>query len=518
MANWQALEQTWNQGSFVTPVPAPNAEPGAAPTVCVQFAAAWLPYVLGGLYQLTQPSAWDPASPGFAAAQGQAQGLMAIFSEAGVCTDMLQFQFTDTCGLQYSIDGGTSWIDVPGWDTFAPSCFTGPTGPAGPAGPSPTFRLNGCQLQFSLDGGATWINVSGFDAYPDTCISPSAPPNPTGAGVNQAACNIAEFLTTELIQGAITSAVTSFNDDLTLAVSVAAILALIPGWGTALAAGIEAGAGLARIIDSGNLAAFTTASTSATLHADLLCAIYSAISTDGEVTEANFAAVAAAIHAVAWSPSSVQSAIDTFVTNLGATGMIQAQMLGGTVVGNCSACSSPPVGCAPLHADVIGSNVAHWQETGVTASLLTMGATSEYAGVVANTAVPTSTISSLKFVAPAAGHAFGSVFWFTAPTLPAGGPNGGDNAWTNALDLELRVEGAAWSLNSFGSVLASGGGISPGDIIELRLNVGQTSYDALQNGSSIYHSTGIGPAGYKPGALGFFAGETFDGIQLCVGS
>src|SRR6202008_117849 len=71
-------------------------------------------------------------------------------------------------------------------------------------------------------------------------------------------------------------------------------------------------------------------------------AIYSAISADGMVTAANAATVAANIHAIAWTPSDVQTAIDGFISSLGTNGLLAAQQAGGIVTGDCSACTSPP--------------------------------------------------------------------------------------------------------------------------------------------------------------------------------
>lgn len=60
-----------------------------------------------------------------------------------VCTEDImgffrqpEFRFTAECGLEVSYDNGDTWAAVPGWDTYAAECFTGPEGPEGPTGPT----------------------------------------------------------------------------------------------------------------------------------------------------------------------------------------------------------------------------------------------------------------------------------------------------------------------------------------------------------------------------------------------
>ena len=45
--------------SFAQPVPPPGVEPDSGPCICVQFAPAWQPYILGALDQLTNAQTWD---------------------------------------------------------------------------------------------------------------------------------------------------------------------------------------------------------------------------------------------------------------------------------------------------------------------------------------------------------------------------------------------------------------------------------------------------------------------------
>ncbi len=49
--------------SFAQPVPPPGVEPDSGPCICVQFAPAWQPYILGALDQLTNAQTWDTSDP-----------------------------------------------------------------------------------------------------------------------------------------------------------------------------------------------------------------------------------------------------------------------------------------------------------------------------------------------------------------------------------------------------------------------------------------------------------------------
>ena len=240
---------------------------------------------------------------------------MAMFSEAGVCTDMLQFQFTDTCGLQYSVDGGVTWIDVPGWDTFAGACFTGPTGPTGP-----TTALQ-------------------------AATSPGTPGNPQDVSTAQQACNIAAYLAADVLQASMAQMVTNYNDAKNMVDSVVALFELIPGVDAIFGLFVGAGAILYNFYTAATIADFTDASTDPTLLAELKCAIYGAILADGQVDSSNFADVVTAIGAVSYAHAEVITALVDYVDGLGVTGLEQLQLLGSTYAGDCSTCSSPPAWC-----------------------------------------------------------------------------------------------------------------------------------------------------------------------------
>jgi len=46
----------------------------------------------------------------------------------------VEFRFIEGCSLEVSYDSGSTFAPVPGWDEFAPDCFTGPAGPQGETG------------------------------------------------------------------------------------------------------------------------------------------------------------------------------------------------------------------------------------------------------------------------------------------------------------------------------------------------------------------------------------------------
>jgi len=306
MSNLQRWTDEWNQGSFVSPVPAPNSEPDISPFVCIQFAEAWLPYVLGSLFQLVQPSAYEPGSTGYADAVAQAQGLMAIFSEAGGCADMLAFQCDPTTGdPQYSTDGGVTWTDLPG-------CFIGPEGPQGPQGPT----------------GAT----GGF--------TPGTPIAQPGQTTPQLACSIAGYLATQLIQSSLASVVSAISGAQTVLSFVTGLVALIPGVDVVFVAVTAAGSALFDVVFHGTLTDYEDALTDSTLWSDVACAIYDAIITDGYVTDANFPDILTNLAAISYAHADVVTAIHDYVQDMGATGLEAVQIPGALAVVDCGGCGT----------------------------------------------------------------------------------------------------------------------------------------------------------------------------------
>lgn len=306
MANWQVFSDLWNQGSFVSQVPAPNTDPGDTPLLCVQFNSAWLPYILGSMFQLTQPSAWDATSAGYADVLEQAQALMAIFSGAEDCTYMLTWNFTDTCILQYSVDGGETWIDVPGWAEFAPACFTGPEGPAGPPG----------------------------------TYTPGTPSNPQDVSTPQLACDIAGFIATQVIKSALDQTVSAIEASQSLYQAGLAVLGILIGPDPVLDVVLVAANYLYGRIAGGTIGDYTAALADDTLWGDVTCAIYTATSGDGYVTAANFAAVVAAVGAISYTYPDVITSLVGYLEGLGATGVMALQIPGAMAAVDCSGCGT----------------------------------------------------------------------------------------------------------------------------------------------------------------------------------
>lgn len=76
----------YNRGSFAEPVPVPTGSAFDPPTVCVEIAASWLPYVTGALTQLAQPSTWiTDTDMALWDILGRVQDLIASIGEAAAC-------------------------------------------------------------------------------------------------------------------------------------------------------------------------------------------------------------------------------------------------------------------------------------------------------------------------------------------------------------------------------------------------------------------------------------------------
>ena len=91
-----------------------------------------------------------------------------------------QFRFTAECGLEVSTDGGTEWESVPGWETYAQTCFKGADGEPGTDADLSKLcmRFDGCLLQYSINEGSMWHVVDGWTDWL-TCL-PEQPEMPVG--------------------------------------------------------------------------------------------------------------------------------------------------------------------------------------------------------------------------------------------------------------------------------------------------------------------------------------------------
>jgi len=112
-------EARYSQSSYREPLPDPGTDLAGGTFVCAQIPATAIPYIIGSLLQLLQPPAWDITDPGrMTEVLGQVTDLILAIGTAGAC----MFRLTASCMLQYSLDGGTTWIDVTDWGTNFPLC------------------------------------------------------------------------------------------------------------------------------------------------------------------------------------------------------------------------------------------------------------------------------------------------------------------------------------------------------------------------------------------------------------
>src|SRR5271157_1618926 len=123
---WYDPDTREPQSSYVEPVVDPGTAPGDDPLVCIQINASWIPYVVGSVLQLMQPLAWTVGDrwTGYwyqPDLLGRVSDLIARIGTAGPCMAP-QFKLTAECGLQYSLDGGTTWLDFTDWATNFPLC------------------------------------------------------------------------------------------------------------------------------------------------------------------------------------------------------------------------------------------------------------------------------------------------------------------------------------------------------------------------------------------------------------
>lgn len=251
---------------------------------------------------------------------------------------MLQFRFTDTCGLQYSVDGGTTWIDVPDWSTFASRCFTGPPGATGPAGPAPELRFLDCEMQVSTDEGATWSDVTGWSTSAiQACLS-GTPGNPQGVGVDQQACNIANWLAVSILQGSMSTAAAQISGSASYIDGVTALIDLALGLAPLVDLAITAAAAFYTAAVGIGTTALNAAASDSALEVDITCAIYTAIVADGHVTAANFATLAANVAAISYGTPAIIGLISGYINNLGFTGINGIQGEGSLYGGTCATC------------------------------------------------------------------------------------------------------------------------------------------------------------------------------------
>jgi len=311
---WDMPKVNWQQqGSFEQGELALVDHPSDAPLICIPpINRHWLPYILGCLDQLTNPSSWIVSSDAaMNAILDKAIELKQLVGSAGDCM----------------------------------SC--------------PLIRLQDCVLQSSCDGGATWVDVDGWADNFGPCVQSAAiittpPPNPSGRTTDQMACSIAGYLTDQVITVAIQQAVDNFNNNrnlLQLGVDLALIIPEFQLVGLFVTAVSE----LYSFYSSITISYFESALTDPTLFSDIRCAVYNAIAADGHLTLANFTTVLSNVCGISYVHSDVIDAICAFLTSAGFAYVNQlSQGAGLNPYDDCSDCGASPTWC--YHWDFTSSD------------------------------------------------------------------------------------------------------------------------------------------------------------------
>jgi hypothetical protein len=296
---WEMPRVNWQpQGSFEVGAIPPTSEPDAEPLVCLPaINQDWLPFVLGCLDQLINPSTWLTGSE------------LALY-----------LALARSIRLKQMIGGRAD-------------CMT-----------CTLVRLQSCQLQTSCDDGATWTTATGWDPGWFECIQEAIPviglpPNPGDQPGAQLACSIAAYLADDVILKSITQAITSITDDIALLGFGGVILNIIPEF-VLVRLAFDALYIVYTQIQGGTISDYEAARDDPTLWHEVQCAIYNCIVADGFVKPSNFACIVAGIAAIPYAHSDVIDTIVAFVTSLGAVGLAQLSQRAGLLIGaDCSDCT-----------------------------------------------------------------------------------------------------------------------------------------------------------------------------------
>lgn len=115
-------------------IPIPTAAPTDAPLVCVSFARAWVPYVVGALTALRADSTWNSDDENtVATVKDNVDALIALFMALEACPMPIMFQNNPSqpINFQYSLDGGTTWNNGPDQAVHITPAFTVDVGAPG---------------------------------------------------------------------------------------------------------------------------------------------------------------------------------------------------------------------------------------------------------------------------------------------------------------------------------------------------------------------------------------------------
>ena len=179
------------------------------------------------------------------------------------------------------------------------------------------------------------------------CVS--APPV-LGLTTSQRACNIAGYVANVVVKGSIQRAIDSINAGNTVIDYGILIISFIPDVGLVVPALAQGLKDLYATISGGSLTSYEDAAADETLWSKVTCAIYDAISADGQITDSNWPTVKSNVHAIAYASTDVQEAIDAYLSDMGATVAQTLQSTGALADYDCSSCgtgvSTGPAGLA----------------------------------------------------------------------------------------------------------------------------------------------------------------------------
>lgn len=190
-----------------------------------------------------------------------------------------------------------------------------------------------------------------------TAVQCSQVPAIPGVPTAQQACNLSGYLADILIRTAIEKGLASIQEGYNVLSYGMIIMRFIPGGGGIF--GILMGAlnGLYTAIEGPAQADFNTALNDPTFFSLEICAIYSAIAADGQVTAANFPTIVANMRAIPYSLTDVRDAVADFVNSLGASGLQGLQPVGALASYDCTHCGTtgpPPLPVGPQPTQIGG--------------------------------------------------------------------------------------------------------------------------------------------------------------------
>jgi hypothetical protein len=298
---WDTALQNWQPtGSFHEVLPTPVHGPADGTLVqlpCIN--QEWVLLLMGCLTQLQNPVIWGSISDSIRdqvlSWVTQLQEMMWGGMDVPCCN--VQMRLTADCGLQFSVDGGSTWVPVTGW-------------------------------------------VDNFCTCAVSCIIAPVPPNPGPTLTQQHACNIAGFLANDIIKVAmekIVSYVGTTNEQVQFATDVLSTISF--------AFPITYAASLAfrdwyNSVVGQVLAQVEAARDDPVLWADVTCAIYNAIKSVGYVTAGNFAAVATNLGAISYTYAWVPPVLAAWWNDMGLHNIQAAQSVGALDDVDCSGCGS----------------------------------------------------------------------------------------------------------------------------------------------------------------------------------